>query len=88
MWTTTKKLFRDCLTESNGSYDVIRVIVFMVGSTGWPTFLGCTVYSVYSNPEHHFDMMNFGAAMGAILLGLCTTAIGVGQKQKTDSDPT
>lgn len=47
MWTTTKKLFRDCLTESNGSYDVIRAIVFMVGSTGWPTFLGCTVYSVY-----------------------------------------
>jgi hypothetical protein len=87
MWTTTKKLFRDCLTESNGSYDVTRVITLGIAGTGWPVFLGCTIYSVYANPEHHFDMMNFGTAMLAILTGTCAAAVGIAYKQRTDTPP-
>lgn len=85
MWTQFKKLIKDTLTENDGaSYDFVRVIVAFCGITGFPTFLGCTVYSVYSNPDHHFDMIGFGTAFAAVLAGLATTAIGVGQKQKTD----
>jgi len=81
-----KKLIQDCLTENDGkSYDITRVIVALVGGSGFPTFLGCTIYSVISSTDHHFDMQSFGIAMGAILAGLCTAAIGIGQKQKTDT---
>lgn len=82
---TIQKILKDCTTENNGeSYDVIRVIVLLVGASGFPTFLGLTVYSVYASPDHHFPMAEFGGALCAILVGLCTAAIGVGQKQKTD----
>jgi hypothetical protein len=85
MWATLKKLVKDCITENDGqSYDVIRVIVMLVGASGFPTFLGLAIYSVIASPEHRFAMTEFGAAMCAILVGLCTAAIGVGQKQKTD----
>lgn len=85
MFNTIKKVIHDCLTENDGkSYDVTRVIVALVGGSGFPTFLGCTVYSVYSSPDHHFDMQSFGIAMCAMLTGLCAAAIGIGQKQKTD----
>jgi hypothetical protein len=87
MFFQLKKLIKDCLTENDGqSYDVTRVIVALVGTSGFPTFLGCTIYSVWSNPDHHFDMQSFGISMCAMLTGLCAAAIGIGQKQRTDTD--
>jgi hypothetical protein len=81
-----RKLVKDCSTENDGkSYDVIRVITLLVGITGWPTFLGLTIYTVVKSPDHHFEMQNFGIAMCAILGGLCTAAVGIAQKQRTDT---
>lgn len=89
MWNQIKKLLHDCLTENDGkSYDVIRVIVMLVGCSGFPTFLGLSIYTVVKSSDHHFDMQSFGVAMCAILVGLCTAAVGVSQKQKTDTMPT
>lgn len=76
-----KKLVKDCLTENNGeSYDVIRVITLLIGGSGWLTFL----YKVLSSTAP-FDMSGFGTAMCLILAGVCAAAIGVAQKQKTDT---
>jgi hypothetical protein len=86
MWAALKKLVKDCLTENNGeSYDVIRVVTALVGASGLPTFIGLSIYSVVASTDHHFPMTEFGAAFGLILSGLCAAAIGVGQKQKTDT---
>lgn len=86
MFTQFKKMVKDCLTQNDGqSYDFPRVLTVAIASTGFPTFLGLAVYSVYAAPEHHFDMIAFGAGFGAILGGLAAAAGGVAFKQKTDN---
>jgi membrane protein DedA with SNARE-associated domain len=86
MWAALKKLWNDCTTENDGtSYDFVRVLAVLMGSSGWSTFLGLAIYSVVKSPDHHFEMMNFGTAMGAIMVGVAGVAIGVAQKQKTDT---
>ncbi len=85
LFTEIKKLIHDVLTENDGqSYCIGRVIIAFLATSGFPTFLGCALYSVYANPEHHFDQQSFGIAFGAILAGLSTAVISIGQKQKTD----
>lgn len=86
MFATLKHVLKDCITENDGkSVDVTRVIVLAVGGSTLPTLIGCTIYSVYASPEHHFNAVDFGTAVCAMLTGLCAAAIGIAQKQKTDT---
>jgi hypothetical protein len=79
------KFFKDLLTENDGqSYDLVRVAIFLVVSMGIPTLVWGAVYSTI-HPDHHFDLQGFGIALGSLLGGICAAAVGVGQKQKTDT---
>lgn len=46
-----------------------------------PTFIGLTVYST-ARPEHHFDMIAFGTAFGAMMSGIGLLAGGVAFKAR------
>lgn len=82
--STLAKFFKDILTENDGqSYDIVRIAIALVVLSGFPTMVWGVVYSTL-HPEHHFDVQAFGIAMAALLAGICTAAVGLGQKQKTD----
>lgn len=81
-----KKVCKDCLTENNGtSYDMVRVVAAGMVATGFPAFLAMCAYSLYASPDHKFDMVSFGTAFGAMLAGVAAVCVGVGFKQKTDT---
>jgi hypothetical protein len=83
MWTSAKKVIKDCTTENNGeSYCAFRVAAMTVIATGFPTFLACTIYTVVRNGT--FDMCSFGTALCAILGGCGVLAGGVALKARTE----
>lgn len=80
-----RKVFIDCCSENDGqSYDLPRVAAFFMVFTGFPSFLALTAYSVYSGPDHHFDMIAFGTAFGAILSGVAMVTGSIAFKQRSD----
>lgn len=84
MWATVKKVFKDSTTENNGeSYCAFRVAAVALLGTGFPTFLSCTVYTVYRNGT--FDMVSFGTALCAMLSGTAVLAGGVAFKNRSDT---
>lgn len=81
-----RKVFDDCCSENDGkSYDLPRVAAFFMVFTGFPTFLALVAYSVYANTDHHFDMIAFGTAFGAILSGVAMVTGSIAFKQRTDT---
>lgn len=83
MWTTLKKVCKDCLTENDGTtYDPIRVGGALLSGTSIPTFIFSTIFSVIH--EHRFDYVGFAAAFGGIAAGMTALAAGVSVKARTD----
>jgi hypothetical protein len=83
-WSECKKLVHDCLTENDGqTYCPFRVSGLFLNLMGFPTFIGCSLYSVFR--DHHFDMIAFGTAFGAMLSGCAVLAGGVAMKARTDN---
>jgi len=78
MWATIRKVVKDCSTEIDGkTFCPIRVGGMSLIGSGIPTFIGLSIFSVIQNPEHHFDMIAFGTAFGAIMSGIALVAGGV-----------
>jgi hypothetical protein len=78
MWLTIKKVVRDCSTEIDGkTYCPFRVGGLSLIGSGIPTFIGLAIYSTVANPDHHFDMIAFGTAFGAMMTGIGLLAGGV-----------
>lgn len=86
MWAMLKKLVKDCLTEMDGkTYCPFRVGGFALSSTGIPTFIALAVYTAVKSADHHFDMIGFGTAFGAMMTGLALLAGGVAVKAKGEA---
>ncbi len=84
MFATLAKVLKDSTTENNGqSFCAFRVAAVTLIATGFPTFLGCVVYTVVRNGT--FDMGSFGAAMCAMLGGCGILAGGVAAKARTET---
>lgn len=78
MWTTIKKLVKDCTTEIDGkTYCPFRVGGFALSASSFPTFIGLAIFSVVGDPSHHFDMIAFGTAFGAMMSGIGLLCGGV-----------
>lgn len=84
-----KKLLTDVLTENDGSsYCIGRVTLVVSTAMGMPTLCLGALYSIYSAPDHHFDMQSFGIAFAAVLAGISAAIVSIAQKQKTDTSAT
>lgn len=83
-FATIKKIVKDCLTENDGvSYCPFRVGGAVLSASGIPTFIGCTIFTVYQT--HHFDMMAFGTGFATIFGGMAALAGGVAYKSRFDT---
>lgn len=86
MWVEFKKLLKDCLTENDAhSYDPFRVGGAVLSGLSFPTFIGCSIYSVVNDPSHHFEMVAFASAFATMLGGIALLAGGVAFKARTDT---
>jgi hypothetical protein len=83
MWPTIKTVIKDCTTEIDGkTYCPFRVGGFALSASSFPTFIGLAILSVVADPNHHFDMISFGTAFGAMMSGIGLLAGGVAFKAR------
>jgi hypothetical protein len=83
MWAELKKLVKDCITEIDGqTYCPFRVGGVALTSVSLPTFIALAVFSVWKDPAHHFDMIAFGTAFGAMMTGIALLTGGVAIKAR------
>lgn len=81
-----KKVFVDSFTEIDGkSFDVTRFIIAYCALGGISIFFGLTIYSVHTDPTHHFNMQDFAMAFTTIMGGVAMHILSLAVKQKTDN---
>jgi hypothetical protein len=84
MWAELKKLVHDCLTENNGqTYCPFRLATAFMITTGWPSFLAMSFYSVWHSKS--FDMVSFGTAFAAMLAGTAILVGGITVKSRYEN---
>lgn len=83
MWSTFKKVIKDCLTSANGDFDPARVFGYLILLVGAAMFIAMSGVQFALTPKT-FDIFNFTKGLGAIALSLTAAAAGVWIKNATE----
>jgi hypothetical protein len=87
MWSTIKKIAKDCMTEQDGqTYCPFRIAGAGLTSTSIPAFIGLSIWSVVKDGQH-FNATDFSIAFGGMMTGISVLAGTVAFKTRSEVSP-